>query len=198
MVPPRGGRSNSAPVAGLTPSRTERYGRGEIVKRQPGGKQWKRIKFRGKWAWRKLVVQLADPHDRPALLRRQGATIGEGCYIITKYLGTEPQLVTIGDRCLIAGGVLFFTHDAATWSCGIPTVFGDIVIGSDVFIGANVVLLPRTRIGDNAIVGAGAVVSGEVPAGTVYAGNPARQICTVEEYRDKQMRRRQAQGHGGP
>lgn len=162
--------------------------------RSLGSFEWKRIKHRGKWAWRKLLVQLADPRDRPALLRRQGATIGDDCFILTKSLGTEPQLVTIGNHCAIAGGTQFFTHDAATWSCGVKTVFDRIEIGNNVFIGANVILLPRTRVGDDAIIGAGAVVSGEVPAGMVYAGNPARPVCTTEEYRDKQVRRRLAKG----
>ena len=159
-----------------------------------GSLEWKAIKFRGKWAWRKLLVQLADPRDRPALLRQQGATIGEGCYLLVKSLGTEPKLVTIGDRCLVAGGTQFFTHDAATMSCGVKTVFDRIEIGDNVFIGANVILLPRTRIGDDCVIGAGAVVSGDVPPGMVYAGNPARPLCTIEEYRDKQIGRRLAKG----
>ena len=162
--------------------------------RSLGSLEWKAIRFRGKWAWRKLLVQLADPRDRPALLRKQGATIGQDCTILTKLLGTEPKLVTIGDHCAIAGGTLFLTHDAATWGCGVKTVFDGIHIGNNVFIGANVILLPRTRIGDDAIIGAGAVVGGEVPAGMVYAGNPARPVCTTEEYRDKQVQRRLAKG----
>jgi acetyltransferase-like isoleucine patch superfamily enzyme len=155
-------------------------------------KAWK---FRATWAWRKATVQLADPRDRPALLRRQGATIGEDCRILPRSLGTEPHRVTIGDHCYISGGAVFLTHDAATWGCAeVVTVFDDIVLGDNVFIGQNAILLPGTRVGDNVIVGAGCVVRGELPADMVYAGNPARPVCTVAEYRDKARGRRLAQG----
>jgi acetyltransferase-like isoleucine patch superfamily enzyme len=51
-----------------------------------------------------------------------------------------------------------------------------VVIGSNVFIGTRAIVLKGSRIGDDAVVGAGAVVSGEVPAGSIVAGNPARPV----------------------
>ena len=44
------------------------------------------------------------------------------------------------------------------------------------------VILPGTSIGDNVIIGAGAVVSGKVESNSVYAGNPAKRICSINEY----------------
>jgi maltose O-acetyltransferase len=53
-------------------------------------------------------------------------------------------------------------------------------IGNDVRIGSNVTLLPIT-VGDNAIIGAGAVVTKDVPAKCVVAGNPAKVVRKIEE-----------------
>ena len=63
-----------------------------------------------------------------------------------------------------------------------------VEIGDNCFLGAGVIVLPGTRVGKNAIVGAGAVVTGEVPENSVVAGNPARTICTIEEW----LRRKQS------
>jgi acetyltransferase-like isoleucine patch superfamily enzyme len=96
-----------------------------------------------------------------------------------------PQLVEIGDNFVSAPGSIILAHDASlfihigTYRCQ------KTVIGNNVFIGANAVVLPGVRIGDGAIVGAGAVVTRNVEPGTVVAGNPARKVCTVDEYAAK-------------
>ena len=59
--------------------------------------------------------------------------------------------------------------------------------GNNVFIGADSIVLCNTRIGDNVIIGAGSVVTKDVPSNSVYAGNPARFICSFEEYQQKHM-----------
>jgi maltose O-acetyltransferase len=56
-----------------------------------------------------------------------------------------------------------------------------IVIEDKVWLGGGAILLPGVRIGRNAVVGAGAVVSRSVPANTVVAGNPARVIREIEQ-----------------
>lgn len=56
-----------------------------------------------------------------------------------------------------------------------------VVIGEGVWFGANVTVLPGVRIGDGAVVGAGAVVTKDVPAGAVVVGVPAKQVGTVPE-----------------
>jgi maltose O-acetyltransferase len=62
---------------------------------------------------------------------------------------------------------------------------GRIVIGSRVFLGDSVTVLGNVRIGDDCIIGSGSVVTKDIPAGSVAAGNPARVICTIDEYRAK-------------
>lgn len=56
-----------------------------------------------------------------------------------------------------------------------------MILGRNVFIGCNCIILKGTKLGDNCIVGAGSVVHGEFPEGCVLAGNPARIIKKVEE-----------------
>ena len=53
-------------------------------------------------------------------------------------------------------------------------------IGSNVRIGAHAILLPGSKIGDGASVGAGSVVTSEVPADTIFAGNPAKFIKNIK------------------
>jgi serine acetyltransferase len=59
------------------------------------------------------------------------------------------------------------------------------IIGNDVFLGANAVVLPGVKIGNGAIIGAGAVVTKDVDSYSVVAGNPAKFMCTVNEYIQK-------------
>ena len=79
--------------------------------------------------------------------------------------------VRIGSDCFIAHGVMFnndkFTEDRDDWITR-PTV-----VGNNVRIGSNATILPVT-IGDNCIIGAGAVVTKDVPENTTVKGNPAR------------------------
>ena len=82
-------------------------------------------------------------------------------------------------------GVKLLAHDASTAKTGVHTKVGIVQIGSNVFIGANAIVLPNVRIGDNVVIGAGSVVTGDIPANSVYAGNPTRFICSFDEYRKK-------------
>ena len=103
----------------------------------------------------------------------------------------------IGPFCAIATGVRIFMNGAnhalggfstfpfdifAGWSDGLdPAIYegenrGDTIVGPDVWIGHEALILPGTRIGAGAIVGARAVVSGTVPPYAVVAGNPAQVI----------------------
>lgn len=125
--------------------------------------------------------------------RRQGAQIGENCFIVPTNLGTEPYLVKIGNHVAIAHGVIFSTHDGAAWifrdEVPYTQVFGPIVIEDNCIIGNNAILLPNIRIGRNSVVGAGSVVISDVPPNSVVVGVPARPLGSVDKYREKCIER---------
>ncbi|MDE5421910.1 hypothetical protein L3073_06795 [Ancylomarina sp. DW003] len=96
-----------------------------------------------------------------------------------------PQLVTIGDNFISAPGSIILAHDASLYLHTECYRIEETIIGDNVFLGANAVVLPGVTIGDNCIIGAGAVVTKDIKSNLVVAGNPARLICTVEDYINK-------------
>ena len=118
----------------------------------------------------------------------QGAIIGENFAFYDGYPidGNWPWLVSIGNNVTLATNVKILAHDASTAKVdGVHTKVGIVSIGNNVFIGYNTVVLCNTRIGDNVIVGANSVVSKDLPSNGVYAGNPAKYICSFDEYSEK-------------
>lgn len=101
-----------------------------------------------------------------------------------------PWLISVGDDVTLASNVRILAHDASTAKTGAHTKVGIVRIGNNVFIGADSIVLCNTRIGDNVIIGAGSVVTKDIPSNSVYAGNPAKFICTFEEYRNKHLSNR--------
>lgn len=105
------------------------------------------------------------------------------------------ERLVIGKFCQIADGVEFITASAnhrydggssypfalfdggiGTERASLPGPGPDTVIGNDVWLGRRAMILPGAQVGDGVIVGAGAVVAGEVPAYSIVAGNPARVV----------------------
>ena len=98
--------------------------------------------------------------------------IGEGVLISRKanldY--THPSGFHIGDYSIITPGVHIFTHDF------VRREHVSTHIGSHCFVGANAIILPGVRIGDHCVIAAGSVVTQDVPARSVVAGNPAKVL----------------------
>lgn len=65
------------------------------------------------------------------------------------------------------------------------TKVGRVRIGNNVFVGACSIILPGISVGDNSIIGGGSVVTKNVPSNEVWAGNPAKFICSKDEYLKK-------------
>lgn len=126
--------------------------------------------------------------------RSLGVRIGDGCSFVGKVdFSSEPYLIKIGDCVRISYDVSFVTHDGGTFVLRKKEpeicIYGPIVVGSWTFIGARSTILPNVRIGSNCIIGCGSIVTKNVPDNEVWAGVPARKICTIEEYRKKNKRK---------
>ena len=116
---------------------------------------------------------------RIRLLRAQGVTIGRDCIVYSSYFGVEPYLIVIGDHVAISSGTEFVTHDAVGWLFQDHPhlgLFGPIRVGNNVYFGINCTILPGTTIGSDCVIGAGSVVRGNIPDGSVVMGNPARVV----------------------
>lgn len=117
--------------------------------------------------------------------QKAGVHIGGENFIASRFWSSEPYLITIGSHCQITNGVKFFTHGGAgairKKNPNFDT-FGKVVIGDYVYIGNNSLIMPGVTIGDNVLVAAGSVVTKSVPSNVVIGGNPARIICTIDQY----------------
>lgn len=93
-----------------------------------------------------------------------------------------PQAVEIGENFISSANSMIIAHDASLYNHIRKHRVQKVVIGNNVFLGAAAIILPGVKVGDGAIIGAGAIVTKDIEAYTVVAGNPARFICTVSEY----------------
>lgn len=133
-----------------------------------------------KYCWR-----LASPEK---YARHIGVTIGKNCLIDTRNWSSEPYLITIGNNCQITRCVSIYTHgggQSIRQICPKFDVFGKVVIEDWAYIGAYSQIMPGVTIGEGALVAAGSVVTKSVAPHTVVGGNPARYICTTEEFYER-------------
>lgn len=139
----------------------------------------------------KFFPFLSDKYDMNKILEACGIEVGKGTIFYAPETmqidRSRPYLLQIGAYCKIVSGVTILTHDYSR--SVLRRVYGDVVgegrrtvIGNNVFIGMNSIILMGTHIGNNVIVGAGSVVHGNIPDNVVIAGNPARVIRTLEEH----------------
>lgn len=112
---------------------------------------------------------------------------------------TEPWLITLGNNVHITDGVRFETHDGGTllFRDRVPDleITKPITVGDDVYIGNNVIILPGVKIGNKVIIGAGAIVTKNIPDNSVAVGVPSRVIKTADEYFEKIQRESLHLGH---
>ncbi len=148
----------------------------------------------------KIVNYYNYSHVAP--LRRIGR-LGPGAAISPTAVFSNPEQIEIGARLSLgAGSMLWAGPGAGRIVIGDDVLFGpdvmvtaagyrfndgapvtaqamdeaDVVIGNDVWLGARAIVLPGARIGDGAVIGAGALVRGEIPAFAIAVGSPARVV----------------------
>ncbi len=121
---------------------------------------------------------------RPPLYCAYGKyiVVGSGTFINFGAMLIDVAPITIGDDCQIGPNVQFLTPThpiepelrREKWEAARP-----ITLGNNVWIGGGAILLPGISIGDNSVVGAGSVVTRDIPANVVAVGNPARVIREI-------------------
>ena len=109
-----------------------------------------------------------------------GATIGNNTIISSHSFICDK--VTIGDNVFVGHGVMTINDlfPPSRKRTGTVEHWKPTTIGNKVIIGSNATLFP-VKIGDNVVIGAGSVVRRDVPAGQVWAGNPAKYICDTND-----------------
>ena len=144
------------------------------------------------WLYRKALYDLTRSHKatiRVWAMRKLGFNIGKDVYIgpyLTMTVGYADKniKVNLGDRVSFGPNVtlILATHpNNSKLRLYIKYPKRQITIGEDSWLGANVVVMPNITIGKCCIIGAGAVVTQDVPDYAIMVGVPAKQIGTVDK-----------------
>ena len=135
--------------------------------------------------------RFAGKYDFNKILNYAGIKVGRGTIFYDPNSMSidrqRPWMLEIGEYCKITKGTVILTHDYS--HSVLRRVYGELIgeagqtiIGNNVFIGMNSIILMGSKIGNNVIIGAGSVVSGVIPDNCVAAGNPCRVIRTLDEH----------------
>lgn len=130
-------------------------------------------------------------------LRNCGVQIGVRCEVqkptSLNIDTTRPSLLSIGNHVYLHRGLTIMTHDWASWVFldkyhdFIPS-HAKVTIGNNVWFGEFVTVLKGVKIGDNCIIGAGSIVTKDIPDNSVAVGIPAKVISTLDDYYEKRKR----------
>lgn len=123
---------------------------------------------------------------------------GENCYFHPYIIPTEPHLIAMHNNVVVAANVKFITHDILCHmfnnspnlkdKANYKVHMGKIELFDNLFIGANSIIMYNVKIGPNAIVAAGSVVTKNVPEGTIVGGNPAKIIGYIDKIAEKRSK----------
>lgn len=142
--------------------------------------------------YQRIKFKICNYKIRADILRSLGVVIGENSEIYPSVnFGSEPYLIEIGNNVRITDNVKLTTHDGGIWvlrnngKLKNADRFGKIVVGNNVHIGIDSIIMPGVHIGDNVIIGAGSIVTRDIPSNTVAVGVPCKPIETIDEYYKK-------------
>ena len=136
---------------------------------------------------RRLLARLlarCGRRDQVSWLVKQGLIVGRNFAILEDVVIDPSHMwhIAIGNDVTLAPRVQILAHDASTKRHLGRTRIGKVAIGDRVFVGTSTVILPGVTIGSDVIIGAGSIVTEDIPSGVVVAGNPAKVLCTLTEF----------------
>ncbi len=155
--------------------------------------------MRGKRMWQTIRMwTMLSSVKRTNYARKKNiyAGIGENVTIMDRKVPLYANLIRFHNNIKVASNVTFVAHDLTnamlnnTKDVKHQEVVGCIEIMDNVFIGTNVTILNNVRIGPNAVIAAGSVVTKDVPPNSIVGGVPARVIGSFDDYsakREKQL-----------
>jgi maltose O-acetyltransferase len=138
----------------------------------------------------KKIILYASIKKRQQYIKRlieNGLNLGKNVEIIDTFFFDPSHcfLISIGDNCTICPNVRLIAHDASTKKILGYTKIGKITIEQNCFIGDSAIILPGVKIGPNSIIGAGSVITKNIPPNAIAAGNPAKVIFSMDKYINK-------------
>lgn len=110
--------------------------------------------------------------------------VGKNCFINYNCVILDNAKVIMGDNCLLAPNVAIYTagHTLHPDARALGYEFGiGITLGDNVWVGGNTVICPGVHIGNNVVIGAGSVVTRDIPDWTLAVGNPCRVVRPITE-----------------
>ena len=151
----------------------------------------KRLQNMMDWA----ILEPFNPRKyRPKIMRKMGCKVGKGCFIgdyVRIDLG-HADMITVEDSVSIASGTRLLCHqrDFTDYRVGddymkLGYIVKPIVLKKGCLVGMESMVMPGVTIGEGAIVGAGSLVTHDIPAWTIAAGRPAKVLRVIEK-RDNQ------------
>ena len=140
------------------------------------------------WILQNIALLCPFPWLRIALQRARGVKIAKDVYVGTGVFfdDSQPERITIKDGVRIGAWTKIITHDvsfkiAFKGELKLPGGFGaPVVVEKNVMIGTGAMILPGVTIGERSIIGAGAVVTHDIPPRSVAVGIPANVVGTIE------------------
>lgn len=143
-----------------------------------------------------VILEPFNPRKgRPALMRKLGCKVGQGCFIgdHVRIDSGHADMITLEDGVSIAGGTRLLCHqrDFSDYCVGddynkLGYIVKPIVLKKGCLIGMESFVLPGVTVGEGAIVGAGSLVTKDIPAWTVATGRPARVVKQIPQRENKE------------
>lgn len=130
-------------------------------------------------------------------LRTSGARVGKNVFLGEQvYIELEnAKYLTIDDGVVVAAFSKIILHDSSLNNVnGFDLLYGKVHLGRNAYIGADVMILPGSDVGENTIVGAGSLVKGVLKPNSVYFGRPAKYYCSLSELTKKWQQQKNSKG----